>query len=170
MLDIRYISAVIAVISIVIGVIYADKQLRDAANTSKKNMLIKLYELWGSEDMQKAFWEVYALEREDYENYEVFSKKYGVGTKGTKVSMGLFRVGWFFNGIGVLLYMKIADIDHVEYLFGYIVESLWDRMKKIVEGQRKEFHHPEHLKWFEYVYKEMKKKRAKTTTNTTINH
>ena len=155
MLDIPSISTIIAAGSVIVGVVFAVLQLRNITKTRQIDMLIRLYSLWGSEDMQKAGWKVWTLEFEGYDN---FDKKYG---SVTPVRMGIFRIGWFFNGIGVLLHKKLANIELVDDLFGYIVEWLWEKMKPIVEGDRKKFGHPEHLKWFEYLNNEMKKREQR---------
>lgn len=155
MLDIPSISAVVAALGVIVGVVIAILQLRNITKTRQMDMLIRLYSLWGSEDMQKAGWKIWTLE---FEGYNDFVKKYGGVTEETPINLGIFRIGWFFNGIGVLLHKKLANIELVDDLFGYMVKWLWEIMKPIVEGERKRVNHPEHLKWFEYLYNEMQER------------
>jgi len=161
MVDISTVSIVIAAASVVAGVVYYSFQLRhmvktrqDVVKTRQADMLMRLYSTWGSEDLQKAATEVMNLEFKDYND---FSKKYGKQWE-TPTHIAVFKVGWFFNGIGVLLHSKLADIGLIDRLFGYMVIWLWEKMKPIVEGAREQFNQPKSLEWFEYLYNEMKKR------------
>jgi len=155
MLDIPSISAVVAALGVLVGVALAILELRNITKTRQMDMLIRLYSLWGSEDLQKAGWHVSSLE---YEDYDDFIKKYGDVTELTPRNLGIFRTGWFFNGIGILLRKKLADIELVDDLFGYMIIWLWEAMKPIVYGERKQFKQPRSLQWFEYLYNEMHKR------------
>ena len=88
--------------------------------------------------------------------FKDFVKKYGHWTLGKPAHIAIFRVCWFFNGIGVLLHKKLADIGLVDDLFGYMVIWIWEKIKPWVEGERKQFNQPRSLEWFEYLYNEMR--------------
>jgi hypothetical protein len=161
MVDITEISAMVAAAGVLVGVVYyildmrqQTKARQDMAKTTQADLLMRLYSAWGSEDLQKAAWDVIELKFEDYDDYV---KKYTMS--GTPTNIGRFRVAWFFNGIGVLLQSKLADIELVDKLFGYMVIWLWEIMKPIVEGERRSYNQPKSLEWFEYLYNEMKKRR-----------
>jgi len=66
----------------------------------------------------------------------------------------------FFEGAGVLLHRKLADIGTIADLLP--VEMTWEKMKPIVEGMRKQFNEPRFYEWFEYLYNEMKKREQQT--------
>jgi len=168
MVDISTVSIVIAAASVVAGVVYYSFQLRhmvktrqDVVKTRQADMLMRLYSTWGSEDLQKAATEVMNLEFKDYND---FSKKYGKQWE-TPTHIAVFKVGWFFNGIGVLLHSKLADIGLIDRLFGYMVIWLWKKMKPIVEGAREQFNQPKSLEWFEYLYNEMQKREQEGARN-----
>jgi hypothetical protein len=152
MVDVQTISIAVASASVVAGVVYYALQLRHQNRVRQTDTLMRLYSAWGSEDLQKAAWTVLELKFEDYDDYV---KKYT--TSGTPTNIGIFRVAWFFNGIGVLLQSKLADIKLVDKLFGYMVIWLWKIMKPIVEGERKSYDQPKSLEWFEYLYNEMQR-------------
>ena len=149
--DIQTVSIAIASAGVFLAAIYYVLQLRHQNRMRQTDTLMRLYSAWGSEDLQKAVWTVLELKFEDYDDYV---KKYTMS--GTPTNLGIFRVAWFFNGIGVLLQSKLADIKLVDRLFGYMVIWLWEIMKPIVEGERKSYNQPKSLEWFEYLYNEMR--------------
>jgi len=161
--DIQTVSVAVASASVVAGVIYYALQLRhqtkarqDMARTTQIDLLMRLYSTWGDESLQKASWTVGELKFEDFDDYV---KKYGLS--GTPENVAWFRVGWFFNGIGVLLQSKFADVELIDRLFGYMVIWMWEIMKPIVKGERKYYNQPRSLEWFEYLYDEMKKRQQR---------
>jgi hypothetical protein len=154
--DVTEISAVVAAAGVLVGVVLAVLQLRDFVRTRQTDLLMRLYSIWEDEAFQEAAWRVMELEYKDYEDYV---KKYGV--TGTLHNVSVWRVGHFFNGIGVLVQSQLADINLVDKLFGFYVIWLWEIMKPMVEGSRKQFNVPKSLEWFEYLYNEMKKREQK---------
>ena len=163
MVDIQTISIAIASASVVAGVIYYALQLRhqararqDMVKARQADLLMRLYSTWGSEDLQNAAWKVLELQFKDYDD---FVKKYG--SFGTPANVAMFKVSWFFNGIGVLLNEKLADIELINKLFGYMTIWIWEVLKPVVEGGRKQFNQPKSLEWFEYLYNEIKKKQQR---------
>jgi len=156
MVDVSTVSIVVASVGLLVAAVYYVLQIRHQNRMRQIDMLMRLYATWGSEDLQKAAWTVLELKFKDYDDYV---KKYG--TSGTPANVAIFKVAWFFNGIGVLLQGKLADIKLVDKLFGYMVIWLWEIMKPIVEGERKQFNQPKSLEWFEYLYNEMKRREQK---------
>jgi hypothetical protein len=152
MVDIQTISIAIASAGVFLAAVYYIFQLRHQSRVRQTDLAMRLYSTWGDESLQKACATVVGLKFEDYDDYV---KKYGASVP---VLMDLFRVGWFFNGIGVLLQSKLADIELVDKLFGYMVISLWEILKPIIEGMKKQSEQPRSLEWFEYLYDEMKKR------------
>jgi hypothetical protein len=160
LVDIQTLSIAVASASIVIAVVYYILQIQHQKKMRQTDLMMRLYATWGSEDMQKAAWAVMELQYEDYNDYV---KKYG--SSGTLHNVAVYRVGWFFNGIGVLVQSQLADIKLVNKLFGYMVTWLWEIMKPMVEGARKQFNQPKSLEWFEYLYNEVKKREQRGVNN-----
>ena len=165
MVDITEISVIVTAAGVLIGVVYYVLEIRhqtkarqDMAKTTQADLLMRLYSTWGDEDLQKAAWTVGELKFKDFDD---FVKKYAPGVSGTPAYVAVFRVGWFFNGIGVLLQSNLADIELIDRLFGYMAIWMWEILKPIVEGGRKAFNQPRSLEWFEYLYNEMKKREQK---------
>jgi len=159
MVDIPTISIVIATTSVVAGVIYYSFMLRNQAKARQMDLLMRLYLTWGSEDMKKAFGRFMALKIKDYDD---FVKNYGplfpAERERSQAWEDIDRIGWFFNGIGFLVHGKFADTKQVEDLIGYGVIIVWERMKPLVYGWRKQYNIPKSFGWFEYLANEMKKR------------
>ena len=159
MVDIQTVSIAVASAGVFAAAIYYILQIRHQTRMRQTDVLMRLYQDWGREDLQKACRTVVELEFEDYDGYV---KKYG--TSGPVVA-DWFRVAWFFNGIGVLLQGKLADIELVYKLFGYMVISLWEKLKPVIEGMKRQSDEPRSLEWFEYLYNEMKKRERNGVRN-----
>lgn len=67
----------------------------------------------------------------------------------------------FFEGIGVLLYRELIDIDLTEDIFSGSIKKTWGKVKPIVEDDRKKLDDPATVDWFECLYNEMKKREQK---------
>jgi hypothetical protein len=156
MVDVPSVSIVIASAGVLVAAVYYILQIRHQTRMRQTDTLMRLNSTWGSEDLQKAAWAVTELEYKDYEDYV---KKYSAS--GTIHNVSVWRVGQFFNGIGVLVQSQLADINLVDKLYGFYVIWLWEIMKPMVEGARKQFNVPKSLEWFEYLYNEMKKREQK---------
>jgi hypothetical protein len=120
--------------------------------TRRANILMNLHSEWGKDEYQKASWTVIGLTFEDYDD---FVNKYGPTTEYSEVNQEIFKVGWFFNGLGSLLHKGFASLDLVDELFGYMVIWLWEILRPIIVESRTRYNQPESLEWFEYLYNEI---------------
>lgn len=162
MLDIPSISAIMAAVGVLIGVVFTMLQLRDLVKTRHSDLFMCLYSTWGSEDINKAHRKFLALKFKDYDD---FVKKYGpiAGSEEAESSQiwcDIDRIGWFFNQMGFLVKEKLVHIKLVDELLGYWVIKVWETMKPLVYGWRKQYNMPESYQWFEYLYNEVRKRRS----------
>jgi len=147
MLDIPSISAIVAAIGVIIGVVFAVLQLRDLVKTRQTDLIMRLYSRFGSEGFQKTYEKILVG---DFRSLHDYREKYGMA--------GWVTVGTFFEGIGVLLYRKLIDIGLVDDLFTSPTKMAWNRMKDSIIEARKEYGQPTIFEWFEYLANEMKKR------------
>jgi hypothetical protein len=163
MLDIPSISAIVAAAGVLVGVVIAVIELRNLVKQRQSDLVMRLYSDWGSEEIQKAVGTVVELEFKDYDDY--------VGKYGSPPSRGVFediwKVAWFFNGVGVLVQSKLADVELIDKLFGYMILGIWEGLEPIVGGFKKQSTPGMRraLEWFEYLYNEMKKREQKGVKN-----
>jgi hypothetical protein len=158
MVDIQTVSIAIASASVVAGVIYYALQIRQQTKTRQTDLLMRLYSTWGSNEYLEALSKFMMTEFKDYNDYK---KKYaptGFSEKPEFIALG--KIGTFFQGVGVLLRMKIIDISFAGRLFGRSAIYTWEKMKPLVEGYRRE-EHAEMFADFEYLYNEMTKREQR---------
>jgi hypothetical protein len=147
MLDIPSVSAVVAALGVIVGVVFTVLQLRDLVKTRQTDLVIRLYSTRTSKEFQESWKKVMAKEQEDYHDYEKWYEW-----------SDFIKVGVFFEGIGILLHRKLIDIRLVDDLFSYIIRTTWEKMKPIEEDVRKHNNAPQIAEWFEYLYNEMNKR------------
>jgi len=160
MVDIQTISIAIASAGVFVAAIYYVLQLRHQSRMRQTDLVVRLYSAFSGKELQEAYLEVrYRMEFVDYDD---FMKKYGVPAKSV---LPLWQVGKFFDGVGVLLRRKLVDIGLVDELFHTEVILLWEKVKPLVEGRRKELNQPTIYQSFEYLYNELKKREQKGVKN-----
>jgi len=152
--DIQTTSLVLTGLGLIIAVTYYTLTLRNTNRQMQADMLMRLHSEWGSEYYQEAAWTVLSLEFKDYGEFET---RYGPVTEGKEVHVKLYRVGWFFNGLGVLLHKGLADIDLINQLFGYMVIWLWEIIEPVISAGRELYGQPKTLEWYEHLYNELTK-------------
>jgi hypothetical protein len=163
MVDIQTVSIMLASASVIAGVLYYALQLRhqararqDMVKARHADLLMRLYSTYGSKEFQEALWKVHNLEFEDYNEY---LKKYGSTALVTPANRAIWTVGWFFNGMGLLLHSRLVDIDQVDDLFGYAIIWMWEIVKPVIfEGYRPQPKMQKSMQWFEYLYNEIEKR------------
>jgi len=163
MVDIQTVSVVVASASVVAGVVYYALQLRHQTKMRQTDLVMRLYSTYSGKEFLEAYTKFMTMEFEDFNDYK---KKYaptGFPEKPEAIAFGTVSV--FFNGVGILLYMKLIDFNLVARLFPTAPIYTWEKMKPLVEGFRKEFH-PQLYAEYEYLYNELKKREQKQASKT----
>jgi len=153
MVDIQTVSIAIASASVVAGVVYYALQIRHQGKVRQTDLVIKLSSDSGSREFTESYVEAMSAEFKDYDD---FVSKYGKPIGKNPVSVAVLMMCNFHEQIGILLRNKLIDPYLVFELFA--VALVWEKMKPIVEGMRKEYDEPRLYEWFEYLDNEMKKR------------
>jgi len=150
----------LTLISVPVGVFYHIITLRNTAknqrqtlDTRQTNILMNLYREWGTDEYQNASWTVIGLE---YDGHQDFAEKYGSPSELAEVTSNIYKVCWFYNGLGVLVHRGLADIEMVDELFGYIIIWMWEKLEPFIQWEREIFDQPKSLEWFESLYDQVK--------------
>ena len=158
MVEITEISAIVAAVGVIVGVIYYILEIRHQDKMRHLDLFMRLYSIWGSRDMLKAHRRFMVIKVESYDSWV---KEHGPVTEPSELNTDIDRVGWFFNMMGFLVKEKIVHIKLVDELLGYWVIKNWETIKPLVYGWRKQYNIPESYQWFEYLYNEMQKREKK---------
>lgn len=151
-LDIPSISAIVAAIGVIVGVLYYVLDIRHQRQIRQTDMVMRLHTTFGSKELQDA-WE--KTQDREFKDFDTYKKEYGLREVN--------EVGWFFEGLGVLLYRKHINISLVDDLFSTPIKRAWEKLKPIAEGERNQTHRPQIWEWFEYLYNEMQKREQQVT-------
>ena len=157
--DIPSISAIVAAMGVLVGVIFAVFQLRDLVKTRQTDLVIRLYSTFGGKEFQEALMKTMTLEFKDFDD---FRKRYALSSDYSQTPEFIANemVSVLFEGLGVLLHRKLISIKLVEDLFSGPIKSTWEKMWPLIEGYRKTMY-PTAYEYFEYLYTEMQKREQK---------
>jgi len=140
MIGITEISAIVAAVGVLIGVVLAVLELRNLVKQRKSDLLMRLHLAFSTKENSEVVLKFLSTEFKDYDD---FVTKYGLPFDEGPIQTAFVVVGNFFEGIGVLLKNKLVEIDLVTELFA--AEGFWLKWKPIVEGTRKQFNNPQVL-------------------------
>jgi len=152
-MDITSLSAIVAAISVVVGVIFAILQMRHATKMRHTELVIQLNPALKANinDLIEASKRIWSLK---FNSYEEYLEKYG----NPMSDKAIVTIASYYDGLGFLLYKRlITDIDVIEYFTEGAILQIWEKLKPIIVGMRKAMNSPELFKSFEYLYKETKK-------------
>ncbi len=140
MIDIPTVSAIVVAISVVVGLCFTLLELRHLSKTRRTDVIMRIYNRFGSKEMVEAINSVGQLKSQDVE----FPPK--------STLTGVTQVAIIFEGLGVLLEQNLIDIELVNSLFGPTLVSLWEPIQPVIQGMRKSLKQPFFFSHFEYLY------------------
>jgi hypothetical protein len=150
MIDIPTLSSLVTTVSIIVGVVFTLLEIRHFNKTRKTEIIMKIYDRFGSREIVEAMNKVGAAKFESFEDY---SKKYGL-TDITEIAV-------LFDGIGVLLEQNLIDVNMVDQLFGTTLYLLWDKIKPVIYAMRKGLNEPAFFAHFENLINKLNEHRKK---------
>jgi hypothetical protein len=156
MVDIQTISIAIASASVVAGIVYYVFQVRHQTKMRQTELLVRIAP-WlnmSSIELQQASIRVLNTE---YKDYDDFLKRYGQLHSERPEQMAILSILNYLEGIGILVRRKLVDADFVYDFWSGDIPTLWEKVKPIIEGERKKWNYPLLLN-AEYLYNEMKKR------------
>jgi hypothetical protein len=153
--EITEVSAVLAALGVMIGVVYYILDLRHQSKMRQTDLLVRLYSTMQGKDWLEAWDRVDSLQTADL-----------IKMRDEHRTVEINQVSSFFNEIGILLQMRLVDIDLVEKLLHGHVKRTWEKLKPVLEYGRKLRNDPRIAQGFEYLYSEMKKREQKLQAST----
>jgi len=152
------VSIVIASAGVFLAAIYYILQLRHQTRIRKTDLVMRLFSRMHSNEFDDAYPKIMSLEFKDYED---FVKKYGRrhSGKSPEFEKAFSTVCGFFELVGTFLYRKHIDLELVYDSFGVsMIKEIWEKIKPLVVGLRRDFNDPAYGAGFEYLYNRLMRK------------
>ena len=159
-LDIQTISVVIASASVIGSVIYYLIETRHQRRIRQTESIIQLSPWFrmDAKEIQEAISNVCSTEYTDYKDYLI---KYAGKPEQTSLKL----LGNYFEGVGLLVYMKLVEMEIVFNFWGDVAESVWDGNEEVINGMRKDIGTPWTFQYWEFLVKEFKKRKIVLNKN-----
>ena len=153
-IDIQTISVVIASASVIGSAIYYMIETRHQRRTRQTESIVNLSPWFkmDAKEIQDAIGKVCSTEYTDYKDYLA---KYA----GKPEQTALKLLGNYFEGIGLLVSMKIVETEIVFNFWGDIAESVWDDNEELMDSMRKDTGTQFTFHFWEFLVKEFKKRK-----------
>jgi len=152
MVDLTEISAVVAAAGVLVGVAYYILDLRHQTKMRRTDLLVRLCSTMQSKDWLEAWDRVDSLQSDDL-----------IKLRDEHRTVEINQVYQFFEEIGILLQMRLVDIDLVDKLLHGLVKNTWEKLKPVAEYGRKLRNDPKIAQGFEYLYNEMQKREQQAS-------
>jgi hypothetical protein len=153
--NVQTVSTLVTVLSVVVGVVFAVLELRHLARTRRTDVILRIYERFGSREIVNAIMKIGSAKIESYDDYV---KKYGL--------TDTIQVLEIFDEVGILLEQGLVDINLVDNLFGPSMNTAWEaNIQTLINGIRKNSKQPSFFSHVDYLYKRLnthKRKKVKT--------
>jgi hypothetical protein len=146
-IDIPTITAVVAAVSVIVGVVFTVMEVRHMARTRRTDVVMRIYERFESREMIGAMARVGASK---FENLDDYRKKYG-----PEILLDVEQIAVFFEGIGALLEQDLIDIRLCNSLFGPSLDSAWRFLKPVILSMRERINEPFLFSHFDYLVDEL---------------
>ncbi|MFX1332776.1 MAG: hypothetical protein ACFE9W_14560 [Promethearchaeota archaeon] len=154
-LDVAIASIVVACISVVVASVLAVLQLRHQSQTRQAQLFMNIYDEYYNPEWHRRWLElVYTVKDEELIDSD------GIPTflKGDiEKYVGATALTSFFEGIGLLVYKGLIDINLVAELMSTPLIFVWQRVEELVMRVREITGRPQVYEWFEYLYNEIQK-------------
>jgi len=160
MVDLTSISALLAAIGVLVGVVFAILELRNLVKTRQTDLTLRLHSVWTTEGMLELWQKIYNLKFKDYADFE---KRYGSWLSENPEQTALTAVINHFEVVGYLMQRKMIDHGLVDLM---PVSMTWTKLKPIVEGIREQYASPRIYEMIEYAYNEVQKYREQRLQQT----
>lgn len=153
MVDIQTVSIAIASAGVFLAAIYYILQIRHQTKIRKTDLLMRLWSFGTTNELLDAMEKVNDLQVKDYKDYVT---KYGSFMSEDPTQRALLRVFGFYSLLGYLVYEELIDAESVYHITGIAYPNmLYEKLKPIVLGLRRDSNEPFLMGDFEYLCKEL---------------
>lgn len=154
MVDIDTLSIVLTGIGLIVAIVYYAQVLRNTSKARQRELIFLRYQGY-SKEYVRTYFEV--SKYTDWEDAEEWVSKYGKDVNIEADSNWTYMMS-IYNIAGLLLKEEEADPELIFQLYPpHVVIRLWELFEPVIQALRARTH-PDHLKPFEFLYGEAKKR------------
>jgi hypothetical protein len=146
-----FIKDCVTIFGVIIGVGYYVAITQIQIKNRKAQLFLNLYDQFKSKAFMETWTEMFFEWK--WDDYDEFWAKYGPGEPeefGKFLSMCAY-----FEGIGLLVDMKLIDLEIVDKLMAAPIIWMWEKLDSVIFETRKRFNAPRLWEWNEYLYNEL---------------
>ena len=151
-------SVVVASAGVFLAAVYYALQIRHQTRIRKTDLVMRLYQTYNDKEFTDAEYDIIGLQFKDFED---FRKKYGSrGSESMRqIAKSISVVLGFYELVGTLLYRKCIELGLAFDVFGFSnVRDMYEKVKPLILGFRRERNDPTDFAGFEYLYNELLRK------------
>ena len=156
--SLQTLSVVMASAGVFIAAIYYALQIKHQTKIRKTDLVMRLYSTYTNKEFTDAEYDIMGLQFKDFED---FRKKYGSrGSENMReTSKSISVVLGFYELVGTLVYRKCIELGLAYDVFGFSnVKDIYEKVKPLILGLRRERNDPVEFAGFEYLYNELLRK------------
>lgn len=166
MVEIMEISVGVAAAGVLVGFVYYILQMRYQNDVRRADLLIRLYSITNSKEIADSAWNVSRLQVKDYDEYV---KQYGSFLSENPMHRDVVKIFGIYDLIGSLLFKELIDPDLAYNILGVgHTKMLYERLKPILLGIRRETNEPGAYSGFDYLVKELTSREPQLKKTTAL--
>ena len=148
MVDVYQVSAVLAAVGVLVGVVYYILDMRNQTRIRQIDLVLRLSSTLDSKEFAEAFTKIVSSNAKtaDELRKECFPAE-------------LIMIGNFYERTGALLKRRLADPSLIADILA--VSEIWEKIRPWVMDVRQKTNDPYLFESFEYLYNEMKKREQR---------
>ena len=139
-------AEILGVVSVIAGIIFAIVQLRQFRNQRTQLAAVELIRAWQTPEFTKALKTLQMLPDS--------AQPGSLRDQSADLENMAFVVGMFFEGVGVMVYLKLIHLDIVDDLMGGVTRVVWTKLSVWVEDWRTE-RNPRAYEWWEWLNQQL---------------
>ena len=122
--------------------------------TRQAQLFMQIYSRFDDPDWMRNWAEV--VRQWEWTDYDDWHSKYSP-EENIEASVMYGSIAAYFEGIGVLVYRKLIDVEQVADLMARNITIFWEKMGPIIKERRVRYNNEYVWEWNEWLYKEIKK-------------
>ena len=154
MVDYQAISIIFAGISIGVAAIYYALNIRHQRVTRQAQLFMQIYSRFDDPDWMLNWAQV--VRQWEWTDYEDWYSKYSP-EMDIEAAVQYGSVAAYFEGIGVLVYKNLIDVDLVADLMSRNIRIFWEKMGPIIKERRIRYGTEYVWEWNEWLYNKISK-------------